>query len=114
MMAGERVPKFSELWREFDGEERPASQRPRTSYGDGGDDEVEEVTPGKRKTKSAVSQTLRKPIRMMAGREKFDFVGALRDAPVTGLKWGSFFNLAPFLNRDICHLLVQERAKGLE
>lgn len=50
----------------------------------------------------------------MAGREKFDFVGAFRDAPVIGLNWGSFFDLAPSVKKDICHLLVQERAKGLE
>jgi len=50
----------------------------------------------------------------MAGRERFDFVGAFRDAPVVGLNWGSFFDLAPAVKKDICHLLVQERAKGLE
>ncbi|RPB01520.1 hypothetical protein L873DRAFT_1788206 [Choiromyces venosus 120613-1] len=47
-------------------------------------------------------------------REKFDFVGAFRDAPMVGLKWGSFFDLEPSLKKDICHLLVQERAKGRE
>ena len=75
---------------------------------------MEEVAPGKRKVKTPVSRVLRKPIRMMAGREKFDFVGAFCDALVTGLKWESFFDLAPSVKRDICHLLVQELAKGLE
>jgi len=115
VMAGERARRFSELPREFDGKGGPASQRPRTAYGgDDDNDEVEEVTPDKRKVKTAVSRGPRKPIRMMAGHEKFDFVGAFRDALVTGLKWGSFFDLAPSVKRDICHLLVQERAKGLE
>ena len=50
---------------------------------------------------------------MMAGREKFDFVGAFWEAPVTGLNWSSFFDLPPWVKRDICHLLVQERTKGL-
>ena len=114
VMAGERARRFSDLPREFEGEAGPASQRPSTTYGGGDEDEVEEVAPGKRKVKTPVSRAPRKPIRMMAGREKFDFVGAFRDAPVTGLKWGPFFDLAPSVKRDICHLLVQERAKGLE
>ena len=50
----------------------------------------------------------------MAGREKFDFVGTFQDAPVVGLNWGFFFDLAPSVKKDICHLLVQECAKGLE
>jgi len=51
---------------------------------------------------------------MMAGREKFDFVGAFTDALVIGLSWGSFCDLAPSVKKDImiCHLLVQERGKG--
>jgi len=43
---------------------------------------------------------------MMAGREGLDFVGAFRDSPVTGLNWGSFFDLAPSVKRDICYQLV--------
>ncbi|KAG0138077.1 hypothetical protein HOY82DRAFT_596726 [Tuber indicum] len=65
-------------------------------------------------TKQPVPKVKRKPIRMMVGREKFDFVSAFRDAPVRGLNWGSFFDLAPSVKKDICRLLVQERAKGLE
>jgi len=47
----------------------------------------------------------------MASREKVDFVGAFCDTPVTGLSWGSFFNLAPSVKKGICHLLVQEQEK---
>ncbi|RPA90538.1 hypothetical protein L873DRAFT_433031 [Choiromyces venosus 120613-1] len=107
VMAGERTRRFSELPPEFDGEAGPASQRQRT-------DDVEEVISEARAVGQPVSRAKRKPIRMMAGREKFDFVGALRDAPVLGLNWGSFFDLAPTIKKDICRLLVQERAKGLE
>jgi len=114
VMGGERARRFSDLPQDFEGEAGPTSQRPRTTYGGGDDDDVEEVAPGKRKVKTPVSQASGKPIRIMAGREKFDFVGAFRDAPVTSLKWGSFFDLAHSVKRDICHLLVQEQEKGLE
>jgi len=107
VMAGERARRFSDLPPEFDGKEGPASQRQRT--GNGG-----EVNPEIRPIKQPVSKTKRKPIRMMAGRQRFDFVGAFRDAPVLGLNWGSFFDLAPTVKKDICRLLVQERAKGTE
>ncbi|RPA91059.1 hypothetical protein L873DRAFT_1820083 [Choiromyces venosus 120613-1] len=107
VMAGERAPRFSELPPEFDGEAGPASQRQRT-------DDIEEVISEARAVGQPVSRAKRKPIRMMAGREKFDFVGAFRDAPVLGLNWGSFFDLAPTVKNDICCLLVQECAKGLE
>jgi len=107
VMAGERARRFSELPEEFDGEAGPASQRPRTEYGQG-------VDPEGRSIKQPVSRAKRKPTRMMAGREKFDFVGAFRDAPVLGLNWGSFFDLAPSVKKDICRLLVQERAKDPE
>ena len=110
VMAGERVRRFSELPEEFEGEAAPPHQRQKTRYDDD-DDDAAEVTLGKRKIKPAISKTTRRPIRMMAGREKFDFVGAFRDAPVTGLSWGSFFDLAPSVKKDICHLLVQERGK---
>ncbi|RPA91947.1 hypothetical protein L873DRAFT_1848045 [Choiromyces venosus 120613-1] len=50
---------------------------------------------------------------VMAG-EKFDFVGAFPDATVVGLNWGSFFDLAPMVKKDIYCLLVQGRAKSLE
>ncbi|RPA99767.1 hypothetical protein L873DRAFT_1806286, partial [Choiromyces venosus 120613-1] len=70
---------------EFDGEAGPASQRQRT-------DDVEEVI----SKAHAVGQP---PIRMMAGREKFDFVGAFRDALV----------LAPTVKKDICRLLAKRR-----
>ncbi|KAG0135427.1 hypothetical protein HOY82DRAFT_536723 [Tuber indicum] len=113
VMAGERARRFSELPPEFEGEAGPASQRQRQSN-DHEEDEVVEVFPHGRKIKSTSKRPpLRRPIRMMAGREKFDFVGAFRDAPVIGLNWGSFFDLAPTVKKDICHLLVQERAKGL-
>ncbi|RPA95357.1 hypothetical protein L873DRAFT_1813062 [Choiromyces venosus 120613-1] len=107
VMAGERARCFSELPLEFDGEAGPASQRQRT-------DEVKEVISEARAVRQPVSRAKRKPICMMAGREKFDFVGAFRDTPVLGLNWGSFFDLAPTVKKDICRLLVQERAKGLE
>ena len=110
VMAGERARRFSELPPEFDGEEGPASRRRRTQEDD---DDAATVGQGTRNLKSAASKVLRKPTRMMAGREKFDFVGAFRDAPVTGLNWGSFFDLAPSVKKDICHLLVQERTKSL-
>ena len=93
VMAGERARRFSDLPPEFDGETGPASRRQRTTYG--ADEEAEEATTGKRKTKTPFPRAPRKPIRLMAGREKFDFVGAFRDSPVTGLNWGSFFDLAP-------------------
>ena len=48
---------------------------------------------------------------MMAGRGKFDFVGAFRDSPVTGINSSSFFALAPSLKRDICRQLVPERTR---
>ena len=44
-----------------------------------------ERTKEKRKVKTAISRGGRKSIRLMAGRNKFDFVTAFRDAPVTGL-----------------------------
>ena len=105
VMAGERARRFSELPPEFDGEEGPTRQRQRTEA-------LEEVLAESRTSKQPISKTKRKPIRMMAGREKFDFVGAFRDTPVLGLNWGSFFDLAPAVKKDICRLLVQERAKG--
>jgi len=105
VMAGERARRFSELPPEFDGEAGPASQRPRN-------DDVEEMIPQGRTIKQLKQRARRKPIRMMAGREKFDFVGAFREAPVQGLNWGSFFDLAPSVKQDICQLLVQERQKG--
>jgi len=107
VMAGERARLYSELGPEFEGEEGPASQRQRTGS-------VEEVNPDNRPMKQPVSKAKRKPIRMMAGREKFDFVGAFRDAPVLGLNWGSFFDLAPAVKKDICRLLVQERVRNTE
>ncbi|KAG0124389.1 hypothetical protein HOY82DRAFT_617744 [Tuber indicum] len=110
VMAGERARRFSELPPEFEGEEGRAVQRRRT---EDNDDDVIGITPGKGKIRTSASKTPRKPIRMMVGREGFDFVGAFRDAPVTGLNWGSFFDLAPTVKRDICHLLVQERAKSM-
>ena len=109
VMAGEKARQFSELSPESDEEAGPATQGRRTEESD----EVVEITPEGRKVKQTVSKTSRKPIRMMVRREKFDFVGAFREAPVTGVNWGSFFDLAPSVKRDICHLLVQERAKGL-
>ena len=87
VMAGEKARRFSELSPESDEETRPTTQRRRTEELD-----VVEVTPEERKVKQAVSKAPRKPIRMMVGREKFDFVGAFREAPVTGLKKGSFFD----------------------
>ncbi|KAG0128250.1 hypothetical protein HOY82DRAFT_612196 [Tuber indicum] len=114
VMAGERARRFSELPADFDGEEGPATQRVRHRYVEN-EDEVEEVLAGGRKIKSTSKRSaVRKPIRMMAGREKFDFVGAFRDAQVIGLNWGSFFDLAPLVKKDICRLLVQERAKGVD
>jgi len=107
VMAGERARRFSDLPPEFDGEAGPASQRQRTGH-------MEEVVSDARPVKQPLPKTKRKPIRMMMGREKFDFVGAFRDAPVLGLNWGSFFDLAPTVKKDICRLLVQERAKGNE
>jgi len=95
---------------EFDGEPGPARQRRRTSY-TADDEEGEEETPGRPNAK-AKPRAPRKPIRMMAGREKFDFVGAFRDSPVTGLNWGSFFDLAPSVKRDICYQPVQERTRN--
>jgi len=109
-MVGEKARQFSELLPEFDGEAGPSTQRRREDESD--DDGIAQGTPGKRKIKPAVSRVTRRPIRMMAGREKCDFVGALGDAPVTRLSWGSFFDLAPSVKKDICHLLVQERGKG--
>jgi len=109
VMAGEKARRFSELSPEFGGETGPATQRRKA---DESDDVVEVIQDGRR-VKQPVSKVSRKPIRMMAGREKFDFVGAFREAPVTGLSWVSFFDLVPSVKRDICHLLVQERAKGL-
>lgn len=110
VMAGERARRFSERHPEADEEAGPARQRLKRN-----DPEVAVgAAPEDRKQKAPVSRVPRKPIRLMAGREKFDFVGAFRDAPVVGLNWGSFFDLAPAVKKDICHLLVQERAKGLE
>ena len=51
---------------------------------------------------------------MIAGRENFAFVSAFKDTEVRGLNWGSFFDLAPAVKKDICRLLVQERAKSTE
>jgi len=112
VMAGERARRFSELPPEFDCEPRPARQRRRTTY-TAEDEEGEEETPGRPKAKAKPTAP-RKPIWMMAGREKFDFVGAFRDSPITGLNWGSFFDLAPSVKQDICYQLVQEltRKKG--
>lgn len=110
VMAGERARRFSERQPEANGEAGPAQQRPKRN-----DPEVVVgAAPENREQKVPVSRLPRKPIRLMGGREKFDFVGAFRDAPVIGLNWGSFFDLAPSVKKDICHLLVQERAKGLE
>jgi len=111
-MAGERAHCFSELPPEFDAEPGLSSQRARTSYAAEGDEEEEEVIPVKRKGKWTVPRAPRKPIRMMVTRQKFDFVGAFCDSPVTGLNWGSFFDLAPSVKRDICHQLVQEGTRA--
>ena len=107
VMAGERAQRFSNLPPELDGEAGPASQRQRTGN-------VEEANPKLRGIRQPIPRVKRKHIRMMAGRERFDFVGAFRDVPVLGLNWGSFFDLVPVVKKDICRLLVQERAKDSE
>ncbi|RPA89675.1 hypothetical protein L873DRAFT_616885 [Choiromyces venosus 120613-1] len=112
VMAGERAHRFSELPPELDGEPGPSSRRPRIDNND--EDYVTEVGGNGRKIGAKTAKTERKSIRMMTGHGKFDFVGAFRDAPVIGLNWGSFFDLAPMVKKDICRLLVQERAKSLE
>ena len=99
VMAGEKARRFSELPPEFDGQAGPSTQRRIEEKSD--HDGIAQGRPGKRKIKPAVSRVTRRPIRMMAGWEKFDFVGAFRDAPVTGLSWGSFFDLAPSVKKDI-------------
>jgi len=50
----------------------------------------------------------------MAGSDKFDFVGAFRDSPITCLNWGVFLNLAPSIKRDIWYQHIQQcrRHKG--
>ncbi|KAG0131774.1 hypothetical protein HOY82DRAFT_607535 [Tuber indicum] len=78
------------------------------------DDEAADVVPMKRKIKSRGLKGLRMPIRMMAGREKFDFVGAFWDAPVIGLNWALLFNPALSVKKEISELQVQERVKGLQ
>ncbi|RPA93222.1 hypothetical protein L873DRAFT_1855193 [Choiromyces venosus 120613-1] len=54
----------------------------------------------------------------MAEHPGFDFVAGFRDAPVTGLSWGQFFDLSPEGKRQFVRLMVQERprlkGKGLE
>ena len=84
VMAGARARHFSNLLPEFDREAGPASQRPRTEN----DDNADEASPRVRKVTPAAPKLSHKPIQMMAGHEKFDFVGAFLEAPVTGLNWG--------------------------
>jgi len=95
VMAGEKARRFSELSSEFDGEAGPATQRCRHEEAD----HVAEISPEARKIRQAVSKAPCRPIRMMVGRDKFDFLGAFQEAPFTGLNWGSFFNLAPSVKR---------------
>ena len=106
-MAGERAGRFSDLLPEFDSEAGPASQRQRTGNS-------EEANPELQGIRQPIPKVTSKPIRIMAGREMFHFVSAFRDAPVLGLNWGLFFDLAPVVEKNICYLLVQEGAKGSE
>jgi len=48
----------------------------------------------------------------MAGRGRFDLVGAFRDARVLGLNWGSSFDREPTVKKNIYRLIVQESIKG--
>ncbi|RPA90286.1 hypothetical protein L873DRAFT_1848887 [Choiromyces venosus 120613-1] len=63
-------------------------------------------------------QVIHKLIRLMAEHPGFNFVAGFRDAPVTGLSWGQFFDLSPEGKRQFVRLMVQERprlkGKGLE
>lgn len=45
-------------------------------------------------------------IRMMRGKEDFDFMDNLRRLPVENLTWGSFLNLAPHVRRHVAKGLV--------
>jgi len=110
VMAREQACRFSELPPEFDGEPGPVRQRCRTTY-TADNEEAEEETTG-RQTAKAKSRAPRKPIPMMAGRAKFDFVGTFHDSHVTSLNWGSLFDLAPSIKRHICYQLVQERTRN--
>jgi len=74
----------------------------------GADNDGEEATTGERKSKAPFPLAPRKLIRLMAGRDKCDFVRAFRDSPLTGLNTGSFLDLAPSVKRDISRHLVQE------
>ena len=109
VIAGVKALRFSELLSEFDGEADPAPQYHRHEEMN----DVAEITAEARNIKQVVSKVPRKLICMMAGREKLDFVGTFRKAPVTILNCGSFFDFAPSVKRDICHLLVKEPTKGL-
>lgn len=58
-----------------------------------------------RTEKAAVEQ----PIRMMKDLIPSDIVAQLRDTPVSGLCWGTLFDLAPAVRRDVAKGLIQER-----
>ena len=106
VIAGERAHRFSDLQLKFDEETGSVSRRQRTMYG--ADEHPEEARTGKINTKRPISRTTRKPIRLIARKEKFDFVSPFRDTPVIGLNWGSFCDLMPSVKCDLCRQLVQE------
>jgi hypothetical protein len=112
VMAGERARRFSELPPEFDGEPGPSGQRRKIANND--NDNVMETTAGKRKVRSAVSRVVRKPIRMMAGREKFDYIGSFREAPVTGLNWVPSLILHPWSREISVTFLFRSERRGKE
>lgn len=62
-----------------------------------------------RKPKVEKGNPARQPIRMMKEMIPPDIVAQLRDTPVSGLCWGTLFDLAPAVRRDVAKGLVLER-----
>jgi len=106
VMAGERARLRSELTESSGSQERqPPRQRQRSL------EAHDEFTQIREQKRLPVRRTGHKPIRLMAGHPGFDFVSGFRDAQVTGLTWGQFFDLSPEGKRQFVKLMVQERPR---
>ncbi|KAG0132150.1 hypothetical protein HOY82DRAFT_606765 [Tuber indicum] len=106
-MAGERARLRSEVQHSAGStEEGRPHQRPRLSV------EPEVTETGRVQKKLPRRRPGHQPIRLMAGRPGFDFVASFRDAEVSGLTWGQFFDLSPEGKRQFVRLMVQERPRG--
>ncbi|RPA92244.1 hypothetical protein L873DRAFT_1847811 [Choiromyces venosus 120613-1] len=108
VMAGEKARLRSKLTESSaSAEGQPPRQRLRTTLA-----EQDKNNKQPRQKKLPTRQSGHRPIRLMAGRQGFDFISGFRDTEVTGLTWGQFFDLSPEGKHQFVKLMVQERPRG--